>query len=98
MEVPWEVLIKIYRDKLGSTKFSHLGEYLYRFQSNFLDNSNPLIPIKCPRGFMKRTILSYYEYLKEEIKKALGARMGGRKRVRGKRYSRNYILCDKKSL
>jgi len=83
MEVPWEVLIKIYRDKLGSTKFSHLGEYSTDF-INFLDNSNPLIPINVQEGFMKRTILSYYEYLKEEIKKALGARMEAEKELEEK--------------
>ncbi len=43
MEVPWETIIKIYRNNLRKKKFNTLNEYANNFIA-FLNNGNPLFP------------------------------------------------------
>jgi hypothetical protein len=74
MGIPWEVIIKIYRNKLGSTKFDRLEDYSNNFIT-FLSCNNPLIPNQVQEQFMVETILDYFYYVRMEIIKALEAKM-----------------------
>jgi len=67
MGVPWETIIKIYRKKLDNEKFDTLQEYAINF-INFLDNGNPLFPSSVQDDFVRKTIYSYFNFIKNLIR------------------------------
>jgi len=70
MGVPWESIIKIYRNKLGKQKFDMLKEYADNFIS-FLNNGNPLFPeAQQKRRFYGNTI-GYFALIKKDIKEKI---------------------------
>ena len=67
MGIPWETIIKIYRNKLGKQKFDALKEYADNF-IDFLDNGNLLFPDSEQEKYLRDTISGYfYHQIKEEI-------------------------------
>jgi len=66
MRIPWETIIKIYRNKLGKQKFDTLKEYTDNFV-DFLDNGNPLFPDSEQEKYLHHTIFGYFYQIKEEI-------------------------------
>lgn len=66
MGVPWEIIIKIYRNNLGKKKFDTLEEYTEDFMS-FLDCGNHLFPDSVQEEYLLATIYSYFYYIEKEI-------------------------------
>jgi len=67
MGVPWETIIKIYRNKLGKQKFDTLEEYADDFIA-FLNNGNPLFPEDVQKEYLYGSILNFFsEVIKKEI-------------------------------
>lgn len=67
MEVPWETIIKIYRNSLGRRKYDTLKEYAEGF-IEFLDNGNPLFPNSVQEDHLHSSIYSYFNFIKQAIK------------------------------
>ncbi len=72
MDVPWETIIKVYRNNLGKKKFSTLEEYASDFVK-FLDNGNPLFPDSVQGEYLEETIYSFLDYIKQQIKEEVHA-------------------------
>ena len=66
MGVPWESIIKTYRNELGKKSCSTLKEYAEDFV-RFLDGNNPLFPETEQRRYFRGYIFSYFEKLRHEI-------------------------------
>ena len=66
MGIPWEILIKTYRDLLGEKSFPTLEEYAKNF-IEFLDKKNSLFPAKLQKDFLKGSIDLYFEFLNEQL-------------------------------
>lgn len=71
MGVPWETIIKIFRNKLGKTKFNSLKEYADHFIS-FLKDNILLFPVAIQEDHVKRTITSYFAFLQNKIDEKVG--------------------------
>lgn len=70
MKIPWETIIKIYRNRLGSKKFKKLEQYADDFME-FLDNGNPLFPKSVQEDYVRNALYSYFSYLRDSIKEAV---------------------------
>lgn len=66
MGVPWETIIKIYRNKLGKTKLNFLKEYADSL-INFLKGNTLLFPEEVQNEHVKGTISSYFAFLQNKI-------------------------------
>jgi len=77
MEVPWETIIKIYRNKLGKKKFATLKEYADDF-IEFLDNGNPLFPDSVQEDYLRSSIYAYFNFIKDTITKKVHSKMDER--------------------
>ena len=70
MDVPWETIIKIYRNKLGKQKFGTLNKYANNFVA-FLDNSNPLFPETQQKKYLYGSTFSYFALIRKKIKEKI---------------------------
>ncbi|MHC1594617.1 MAG: hypothetical protein ACXQT2_04840, partial [Methanotrichaceae archaeon] len=68
MEVPWETIIKIYRNDLSKKQFDTLEEHADDF-INFLDGGNKLFPISVQKMFLHNDVLGYFTYILSDIKR-----------------------------
>lgn len=66
MGVPWETIIKVYRNNLVKKKFNALKEYTNNF-IQFLDNGNPLFPDSVQDEYVKSSIYSYFNFVRRQI-------------------------------
>lgn len=66
MKVPWETIIKAYRQHLGDNNFDTLDEYSYDFIS-FIQNEIHIFPPDEQRFFFNRATEAYFNLLKKEI-------------------------------
>jgi hypothetical protein len=66
MSIPWESIIKTYRNKSDKQKFDTLKEYANDFIA-FLDNGNPLFPEAQQKDLLHGSTFSYFTFIKEEI-------------------------------
>ena len=66
MGVPWETIIKIYRNNMGEKKFDTLKEYVNDF-TDFLDNGSPLFPDSVQKEYLLFTVYSYFHFIKNKI-------------------------------
>lgn len=76
VRIPWESIIKVYRQNLGQKTFDKLEEYSHDFIS-YLKNS-PFHELMCPEQeeyYVLSTISSYFEILVKDIIKSLQARV-----------------------
>ncbi len=80
MGIPWETIIKIYRNKLGKQKFDTLKEYADNFV-DFLDNGNPLFPDYEQEKYLRGTIFGYFYQIKEEIFEEVRSTIGDEGRI-----------------
>ena len=55
MNVPWETIIKVYRNRLGKRKFDTLEQYANDFMA-FLDNGNPIFPDSVQEDYLRGSI------------------------------------------
>jgi len=67
MDIPWETITKIYRNKLGKNKFNTLKEYANDFIA-FLDNGNLLFPVSMQKKYLRKSIYAYFEFIKKQIR------------------------------
>ena len=74
MGVPWETIIKVYRNNLGRKKFNTLKEYATDF-IEFLDNGNPLFPNSVQEDYLRSSIYSYFDLITNEIRKRVSSKM-----------------------
>ncbi|ODS36768.1 MAG: hypothetical protein A7316_09820, partial [Candidatus Altiarchaeales archaeon WOR_SM1_86-2] len=66
MGVPWETIIKVYRNNIGKKKFDTLKEYSTDF-IKFLDNGNSLFPDSLQEEYLQNSINSYFGFIRKEI-------------------------------
>ncbi|MBW2616431.1 MAG: hypothetical protein JRD02_09695 [Deltaproteobacteria bacterium] len=74
MGIPWETIIKIFRKKLGKSKFETLEEYANNF-IDFLDNENSLFPASVQEEYLHQTINGYFQFIRETIEKELHSKV-----------------------
>jgi len=67
MAVPWETIIKTYRNGVGRKRYDTLEEHADAF-IQFLDNGNPLFPDYVQEDYVRSTIYSYLDFIKKAIK------------------------------
>lgn len=66
MGIPWETIIKIYREELRNKKFETLKEYSDNF-INFLTKKNELFPKFEQEKHFKEYVFSYFVFIKNNI-------------------------------
>ena len=66
MEVPWETIIKIYRNRLGQKTFKTIGDYASDFLA-FLNEEQQLFSDGEPNSYVRRSIYSYFSLIAREI-------------------------------
>ena len=66
MGVPWETIIKVFRNNLSGKPFNTLKEYANAF-IEFLDNGNPLFPDSLQYDYFHGYIHAYFELIKNAI-------------------------------
>jgi len=104
MGVPWETIIKIYRNKLGKKKFATLQEYAGNF-IKFLDNGNPLFPDSVQEEYLHGSIYGYFNLIKENITKEVHLKMDKEGNITKEAIERiiseiiksHYEVCEKAS-
>lgn len=65
MGVPWELIIKLYRDRLGRKSFATLAEYQADFVK-FLERHSTLFPETLTEQWIRRTLRDLFKAIKEE--------------------------------
>ena len=68
MDVPWETIIKVFRNNLSRKKFKTLKGYANAF-IKFLDDGNPLFPDSLQDEYFHGSIHAYFELIKNAITK-----------------------------
>jgi len=73
MEMPWETLIKLYREYLGKTKFSKVSEYARHFLDFLKDNCKDFFPEEHQARYFARSVVARYLLLeiKSEIQRQI---------------------------
>jgi len=66
LDVPWEVIIKLYRQQLGKIHYAELGQYADDF-FRFLSQHSELFPERVQRRYFTTVVRAYYEILLNEI-------------------------------
>ena len=66
MGVPWETIIKVYRDNLGQRTFKTVGDYAKDFFS-FVAEKEQLFSEKEQNSYVKHSICSYFRLIANEI-------------------------------
>jgi hypothetical protein len=66
MGVPWEPIIKIYRDQLGAGSFRRLSDYFDDFVS-FLEHSDVFFDSETQERFVRRNAASYYFAIRKTL-------------------------------
>lgn len=64
--VPWDTIIKLYREQLGEEKKDHLKSYAEDFLT-FLENSKKLFSEEQKTDFLKHRVAKYYHFIEQEI-------------------------------
>jgi len=80
MEVPWETVIKIYREELGKKRFNTLGEYAKDFIA-FLDNERQLSSKSEQEKYFKSSIDHYFLFIKKKIEEEVSKIISEKEKV-----------------
>ncbi len=64
MRVPWETIIKIYRERIGERNFSTISSYVDDFV-DFLSNFNKLLPTSIEGIVFREIVQSYLGYIRK---------------------------------
>ena len=67
MGVPWETVVKVYRNELGEQELANLTDYSQHFIA-FLSNNRWLFPESEQDKYATRTIYSYFSFMRDSIK------------------------------
>lgn len=70
MGIPWETIIKIYRDRIGQKTFKTVGEYADNFLK-FLSKEERLFSDEEQNWYVEISIRSYFLFIEEEITKSV---------------------------
>ncbi len=70
MGIPWETIIKIYRDKLGHTVFSSLQEYGHSFVE-FLKREKTFAPRDIQEQYVEDNLFAYMDALRSYIHQSI---------------------------
>lgn len=65
--VPWETIIKTYRQQLGDTGFDTVAEYVANFMA-YLAADRELFPSTSQRDFVEETVLDLYHAIAQETR------------------------------
>jgi hypothetical protein len=84
MEVPWETLVKIYRDRLGKKKFDTLKEYAKDFL-HFLEKENQMFPEFIQEKYFLSHVYYYFSTIREEIDQRVNVNRGEKEIIVKKR-------------
>ncbi len=76
LDVPWEIVVKEYRKKLGSRHFPTLREYATDFL-DFLTSSDGLFPSELRKRNLLAFVASFYEIVLKDIRDAVGDELKG---------------------
>jgi len=68
--VPWEVLVKMFRNKLGNRRCKHLKDYGDKFVK-FIEANHTLFPKEEKEGFFYRFLASEYSDIRKAIEEAV---------------------------
>lgn len=74
MGVPWEIIIKDFRNKLGNKKFSKLEGYANDFIRKLSKNTN-IIPMKVQNKYCKNDISNYIQGLSNNAKHQINTQL-----------------------
>ncbi|HXT39966.1 MAG TPA: hypothetical protein VN887_08085 [Candidatus Angelobacter sp.] len=67
MEVPWETIIKVYRQRLGCRSFAHLEGYAGDFL-RFLDGNRSFFPASEQRDYFQGLVSALFRRINDDIK------------------------------
>ena len=67
MGIPWETIIKEYREELGDTNYDTLELFSEDF-TNFLADNNELFPETIQKQNLESAIYGYFSFVNKEIK------------------------------
>lgn len=70
MGIPWEIIIKLYRQKINTKSFTTLEGYAKDFL-RFLDNGNALFPEDVQEFYIKDSVGGYFNYINTIIKRGI---------------------------
>ncbi len=71
--VPWETVIKRYRDKLGGKTYDNLSKYGKSFIEFLERNDDGLIPVEAQESYMSNVISECFEAIIEDINRIMSA-------------------------
>lgn len=66
MDVPWEIIIKLYRERLGQSGFAELSEYAQAFLK-FLEENRVLFPNDQQHVYVRRRVEDLYVEIRSRI-------------------------------
>lgn len=82
MGVPWETIIKVYRNKLGSRSYVTLKQYAHSFV-DFLDSRNPLFPGAVQEDYLKTSVFGFLNFIKDTIEKSVHSKIDEKGEITG---------------
>lgn len=74
MGMPWETIIKVYRNQFGDIKYHTLEEYADKF-IQFLEDNRELFPEPLQENNILFNIESYFTHIRKEISKNVGEKI-----------------------
>lgn len=80
MGVPWETIIKRFRDNLGDTKFTQLEEYEDAFIS-FINSPDKIFSSKKQLLFLNNVITGYFQRVRNEIDSLVKDHIENKKKI-----------------
>lgn len=80
LQVPWETIIKQYRDQLKDKPFPGLSDYAKDF-IRFLKTARRLFPIEEQKKYMGVTINNFFEFIRQEFEKVLEKELNAVKKL-----------------
>jgi hypothetical protein len=75
MDVPWEVLIKTFREEIGNKTLPSLTDYSTQFIS-YVASHTEFFPSESQASWMERNVIGYYSLIREEFLKAVRSQLG----------------------
>ena len=60
MDIPWEIIIKNYRRKIGKREYPTIRDYAEDFL-HFIANRNPLFPVESQNNYFLYAVGGYYK-------------------------------------
>jgi len=91
MGIPWETIVKIYRNELEKKHFSSLKGYAIHFLQ-FLEKKKRLFPSSEQDDYVKRTVHTYYYQIKQDIQETVQKKIDSKDKLDSKEVAK--IVSD----